>query len=173
MLKFLYPFSCVIINFIFYKVPLFWSDRYFALILGAPSIPKLPRNTSFRRLWESGFSELMFLRDSLVESQFLCSKETRQKTSNSSASHSYHMGYCEPTRKEISTIALLSVLRRLTVLRFVFIVRLFCAYVFVLHIGCYHTLSMIVIYCINKYFIKSSFLQSAHVKCQFQNRDYL
>ena len=48
-----------------------------------------------------------------------------------------------------------------------------CVYIFVLYIGCCHTLFMIVIYCINKYFIKSSFLQSVHVKGQFRNRDYL
>ena len=75
--------------------------------------------------------------------------------------------------KEISTTALLSALRRLIALRFVFILCLFCAYVFVLHIGCYHTLSMIVIYCINKYFIKSCFIQSVYVKDQPRNRDYL
>ena len=49
----------------------------------------------------------------------------------------------------------------------------FCVYIFVLHIGCYYTLSMIVIYSINKYFIKSSFIQSAHVKGQFRHRDYM
>ena len=32
---------------------------------------------------------------------------------------------------------------------------------------------MIVIYCINKYFIKSSFLQSVHVMGQFRNYNYL
>ena len=42
-----------------------------------------------------------------------------------------------------------------------------------MHIGCYHTLFMIVIYCINEYFVKSSFLQSVHVGGRFQNRNYL
>ena len=56
--------------------------------------------------------------------------------------------------KEISTTPLLSVLRRLAVLRFVFILRLFCVYIFVLHIGCYHTLSMIAIYCIKVAFFR-------------------
>ena len=75
--------------------------------------------------------------------------------------------------KEISTAALLSVLQRLAVGHFVLILCLFCVYIFVLHIGCYHTLSMIVIYCINKCFIKSNFLQIVSVKGQSRNRDYL
>ena len=46
---------------------------------GAPSIPKLPRKTSFRRLRVGGFSGLTFLRGSLVQSSFLCNKKKDKK----------------------------------------------------------------------------------------------
>ena len=70
----------------------------------------------------------------------------------------------------ISTTALLSILRRLVDLLFVFILCQSGIYLYCISVV---NLFMIVIFCINKHFTGSSFIQSVHSGGQFQNHGYL